>query len=70
MAYKYRVNLGSELIDLDNIMTVLKGDKCSFLGEGLRKEMCYEFGEAGYKFIVDTLQEQVDNIKARQPSEE
>lgn len=68
MAYKYRVNLGSELIDLDNIMTVLKGDKCSSLGKGLRQEMYYQFGQAGYKFIVDTLQEQVDNIKARQPS--
>lgn len=68
--FKYKVNLGSELIDLDNIMTVLKGDGCTALGEELRKEMLYEFGKAGYKFIVDTLQEQVDNIKARQPSEE
>lgn len=68
--FKYKVNLGSELIDLDNIMTVLKGDKCSSLGEGLRKEMYYEFGQAGYQFIVDTLQEQVNNIKARQPSAE
>lgn len=68
--FKYKVDLGSELIDLDNIMTVLKGDGCTALGEGLRKEMLYEFGKAGYKFIVDTLQEQVDNIKARQPSEE
>ena len=67
--FKYKVNLGSELIDLDNIMTVLKGDGCTALGEQLRKEMLYEFGEAGYKFIVGTLQEQVDNIKARQPSE-
>lgn len=67
--FKYKVNLGSELIDLDNIMTVLKGDDgCTALGEGLRKEMFYEFGKAGYKFIIDTLQEQVDNIKARQPS--
>lgn len=70
MAYKYKVDLGSTLIDLDNMMDVLKGDGCTALGEQLRKEMFYEFGEAGYKFIVDTLQEQVDNIKARQPSEE
>lgn len=70
MSYKYKVDLGSELIDLDNIMLVLKGDGCTSLGEQLRKEIYYEFGEAGYKFIVETLQEQIDNIKARQPSEE
>lgn len=68
--YKYKVNLGSELIDLDEMMEALKGDKCTSHGKDLRKEMRYEFGEAGYKFIVDTIQEQVDNIKARQPSEE
>lgn len=68
--FKYKVDLGSELIDLDNIMTVLKGDGCTALGEGLRKQMLYEFGKAGYKFITDTLQEQIDNIKARQPSAE
>lgn len=68
--YKYKVDLGSELIDLDDMMEVLKGDVCTTHGLDLRREMCYEFGEAGYKFIVDTLQEQVDNIKARQPSEE
>lgn len=68
--YKYKVNLGSELIDLDDMMDTLKGNSCTTHGVDLRREMLYEFGEAGYKFIVDTLQEQVDNIKARQPSEE
>lgn len=68
--YKYKVNLGSELIDLDDMMEVLKGNTCTTHGLDLRREMLYEFGEAGYKFVVDTLQEQVDNIKARQPSEE
>lgn len=68
--YKYKVDLGSELIDLDDMMEVLKGDACTTHGLDLRREMCYEFGDAGYKFIVDTLQEQVNNIKARQPSEE
>lgn len=50
--FKYKVNLGSELINPDNIITVLKGDGCTALGEGLRKEMLYEFGEAEYKFKV------------------
>ena len=67
--FKYKVNLGSELIDLDDMMKILKGDTCTTHGVGLRREMLYEFGQAGYKFIVDTVQEQVDNIKARQPSE-
>lgn len=68
--FKYKVNLGSELIDLDDMMETLKGNICTTHGVDLRREMVYEFGEAGYKFIVDTLQEQIDNIKARQPSEE
>ena len=68
--FKYKVNLGSELIDLDDMMKILKGDTCTTHGVDLRREMLYEFGQAGYKFIVDTVQEQVDNIKARQPSEE
>lgn len=68
--FKYKVDLGSELIDLDDMIEVLKGDSCTVRGIDLRYEMLYEFGEAGYKFIVDTLQEQIDNIKARQPSEE
>lgn len=67
--FKYKVNLGSELIDLDDMMKILKGDTCTSHGVDLRREMLYEFGQAGYKFIVDTVQEQVDNIKARQPSE-
>ena len=68
--FKYKVNLSSELIDLDDMMKILKGDTCTTHGVDLRREMLYEFGQAGYKFIVDTVQEQVDNIKARQPSEE
>lgn len=69
--YKYKVDLGSELIDLDDMMKVLHYNTCDIKrGQKLRQEMDYQFGQAGYKFIVDTLQEQVDNIKARQPSEE
>lgn len=50
------------------MMAVLKGDKCTTHGVMLRREMLYEFGQGGYQFIINTIQEQVDNIKARQPS--
>ena len=70
MAYKYKVSLGHQLIDLDNMMNILTGDNCTTHGADLRRELIYEFGDGGYKFIIDTLQEQVDNIKARQPSAE
>lgn len=70
MAYKYKVDLGHQLIDLDDIMDVLTGNSCTIQGMDLRRDLIYEFGDGGYKFIVDTLQEQVDNIKARQPSAE
>lgn len=70
MAYKYKVDLGYELIDLDDMMNILTGNNCVSRGEGLRQELLYEFGKGGMQFIIDTLQEQVDNIKARQPSEE
>ena len=66
--YNYKVNLGSELVDLDRLMDIISGDECAQAGEKLRTDLKYLFGEGGYKFIVDTLQEQVDNIKARQPS--
>lgn len=72
MGYKYKINMGYDIIDLDEMMDILGGDKCSS-DEGrdeLRRQLKYYFGDGGYKFIVDTLQEQVDNIKARQPSEE
>ena len=70
MAYKYKVSLGHQLIDLDDMMNVLTGENCTTRGVDLRRELIYEFGDGGYKFIVETLQEQVDNIKARQPSAE
>lgn len=68
--YNYKVNLGSELVDLDRLMDIIGGEECAQTGEKLRAELRYLFGEGGYKFIVETLQEQVDNIKARQPSVE
>ena len=70
MAYKYKVDLGYELIDLDDMMNILTGNNCTNRGKDLRNELFYQFGQSGVKFIVDTLQEQVDNIKARQPSAE
>ena len=70
MAYKYKVDLGYELIDLDDMMNILTGNNCIDRGKDLRNELLYQFGQGGVKFIVDTLQEQVDNIKARQPSAE
>ena len=69
--FKYKIDLGEELIDLDYLMGVLKNEICyREVGEKAIAELKYLFGEGGYKFIIDTLQEQVDNIKARQPSEE
>lgn len=68
--YNYRVDLGSELVDLDRLMDIISGEGCAQTGEKLRAELRYLFGEGGYKFVVETLQEQVDNIKARQPSVE
>ena len=68
--FKYKVNLGSELIDLDYMMDMFKNCEClRGSGEKLQSLLISTFGQGGYKFIVDTLQEQVDNIKARQPSE-
>ena len=69
--YKYEVKLPSEIIDLDYMMDMFKN--CEYLkgsGEKLQALLISTFGQGGYKFIIDTLQEQVDNIKARQPSEE
>ena len=72
MGYKYKINMGYDIIDLDEMMDILNGDKCSSDSgrEELRRQLKYYFGDGGYKFIIDTLQEQVDNIKARQPSAE
>lgn len=70
--YNYKVDLGYELVDLDRMMDILKtgGDCHDSVGGEVIEELKYLFGDGGYKFIIDTLQEQVDNIKARQPSAE
>lgn len=69
--FKYSIDLGEQIIDLDYLMGVLKDEICyKGAGEKAIAELKYLFGDGGYKFIIETLQEQVDNIKARQPSEE
>lgn len=65
MAYYYKVPLDPVYVDLDNIMNVLTNTQPAPLMDQLN----YYFGEGGIAFIVDTLQSQIDNIKARQPSE-
>ena len=68
--YNYKIDLGYELVDLDRMMDILtNGGKCQgSVGDDVIEELKYLFGDGGYKFIIETLQEQVDNIKARQPS--
>lgn len=78
MAYKYKVNMGYDTIDLDELMMYITGQRlsndtnCPIAPDtrtiDLPNNLKYWLGDAGYKFVVDTLQEQVDNIKARQPS--
>lgn len=65
MAYYYKVNQDPAYVDLDAMITILT-QECP---QALMAQMNYYFGPGGIKFITDTLQEQVDNIKARQPSE-
>lgn len=81
MAYKYKVNMGYDTIDLDDLMARITGkqpvtdspicQECQdYRSIDLPQNLVYWLGSAGYKFVVETLQEQVDNIKARQPSAE
>lgn len=77
MAYKYKVNMGYDTIDLDELMARITGKQPAtdspvyqdYRSIDLPQNLVYWLGSAGYKFVVETLQEQVDNIKARQPSE-
>ena len=78
MGYKYKVNMGYDTIDLDELMARITGKQLAtdspvcqdYRSIDLPQNLVYWLGSAGYKFVVETLQEQVDNIKARQPSEE
>ena len=74
--------MGYNTIDLDELMARITGRTTGkqsatdspvchdYRSIDLPQNLVYWLGSAGYKFVVDTLQEQVDNIKARQPSEE
>lgn len=68
MSYQYTVDLGTKTIDLDDILSTFTGGSCTDNGAVLRRELQYLFGAAGVKFIVDTLQEKIDNIKAENNS--
>ena len=70
--------MGYDTIDLDELMSCITGKRVStdspvcqdYRSIDLPQNLMYWLGNAGYKFVVDTLQEQVGNIKARQPSAE
>lgn len=70
--------MGYDTVDLDELMAYITGKPptttsiiCQdYRSIDLPQNLRYWLGSAGYKFVVDTLQAQVDNIKARQPSEE
>lgn len=78
MGYRYKVDMGYDTIDLDELMAYITGKPpattsivCQdYRSIDLPQNLMYWLGSAGYKFVVDTLQAQVDNIKARQPSAE
>ena len=55
--YKYTVAMGNVEIDLDQVLSDLKDDN------HLQKELEYVFGLAGTKFIVDTIEEKINQIK-------
>ena len=78
MGYKYKVDMGYDTVDLDELMAYITGKSpqttsivCQdYRSIDLPQNLMYWLGSAGYKFVVDTLQAQVDNIKARQPGAE
>lgn len=63
----YEVNLGTETIDLEKVMSffIPVNDKCGSTdpGSDMRSEMRYVLGNAGYKWVVDTLQQRVDQLR-------
>lgn len=60
--FEYKVNMGCEVIDLDELLDILEDNECSG-GDMLKREMVYQFGEAGRNFIVKAVQEKVQSIK-------
>lgn len=59
----YSQRMDNEVINLSKIMRFLHND--SYLHEYLSKHL----DEASYVFIVKTVEDQVENIMSRQPSE-
>lgn len=78
MSYNYKVNMGYDTIDLDELMARITGKPpathsivCQdYRSIDLPHNLVYWLGSAGYKFVVETLQERIDNIKACQSREE
>lgn len=78
MSYNYKVNMGYDTIDLDELMARITGKPpvtrsvvCQdYRSIDLPQNLVYWLGTAGYKFVVETLQERIDSIKACQSREE
>lgn len=60
--FEYKVNLGCETIDLDELLEILQDDKDSG-GSMLHRELVYQFGEAGRNFIINAVAEKIKSIK-------
>lgn len=60
--FEYKVNLGCETIDLDELLDILEDNEHSG-GDMLHREMVYQFGEGGRNFIVNAVREKVQSIK-------
>lgn len=69
--YNYTVDMGTKVVDLDNVLSVIDPDNCSSdSGAVLRREMHYQFGEAGCKFVFDAIKEKIDAIKEQDGGED
>lgn len=60
--FEYKVNLGCETIDLDELVEILQ-DKEDSGGSMLHRELVYQFGEGGRNFIINAVTEKVQSIK-------
>lgn len=68
--YLYTVDMGNEKIDLDLILSILKNECVKDAGYPMKHEMIHFFGEPGYRFIVETVQDRINKIKEEQGGEE
>lgn len=60
--FQYKVNLGCETIDLDELVDILQDNENSG-GSILHRELVYQFGEGGRNFIINAVTEKVQSIK-------